>query len=205
MSTNEHNNGPEYQPLIEKKNNEIVNQDIDIDFREFQNIGLSSSQTVFIIFCTIFTTLIIVLIKLFINFVLCFIFIYYKLYYEQCKAELYGKVNTILYLYLTLSIIYILQIITSLIYGFQNRHNDDINYRLQNRNNDSVLMKFLKYTIVALNLGNTLFGLVLFLVVQINYTKTTNWMDCGNFKPWTQFWLIINYLGLIISFFSFCC
>ena len=56
-----------------------------------------------------------------------------------------------------------------------------------------------------------LFGIAMFalqltnlIIVHKYYNKSKNWDNCGKFKGWSVFWLVMNYISLIIGMISRC-
>ena len=121
-----------------------------------------------------------ILLELVFHFILSIIFIYYKKSHKQCEAKLYTKINLILYIYLALLIIYILNIIFSAIVIFKGK----------STNNFAPFYFIIGLSSFALELTNL-------IIVHSHYNKSKKWDHCGKFKSWTIFWLVMNYLSII--------
>ena len=154
-----------------------------------------SMKEFFIAFCSlcglILCTILIILSELAFHFILSRIFIYYKNNCKECKAELYLKVDIILYIYLALLIIVILIILVKIL--VESIKKDHTN-----------LLVFFGILMVILFLANLGLELALIIVVQIGYNQSENWENCGNLKIETIVWLVFNYIGLVLSFIKKC-
>ena len=179
MSTTEHNNELENEPLIEKPKDEIEKEEV------IQNNAKSDFENCCKVFTTILLAIIVLLLKLFLNFILSIIFIYYKKNFKECQAVMYEKVNNILYIYLVLFIIYLIEVAIGIIYEI-----------LKKRKKLNII-NLLDNLATLLKVITTLLTIVLLIVVQVYYNKSKSWRDCGNFKPWCIVWLVFNYIGLI--------
>ena len=144
------------------------------------------------IICVIICSIIMILLELALNFILAFIFIYYKKNHKQCEAKLYPKINSILYIYLTMLIISVLIMLITIIIST----NED-------RCNENLAIFSLVFTVLF---GIAMFALQLtnLIIVQKYYNKSKNWDNCGKFKGWSVFWLVMNYISLIIGMISRC-
>jgi hypothetical protein len=145
------------------------------------------------IICFLICSIIIILLELILNFFLVFIFIYYYNNHKQCEAKLYPKIITILYIYLAMLIIEVLIIIITIIISL---------------NKDRCKEKLSVFSLIL----TVIFGIATFalqltnlIIVQKYYNESINWDNCGNFKGWTVFWLVINYISLIFGIISKCC
>ena len=187
MSTTEHNNELENEPLIEKPKDEIEKEEV------IQNNAKSGFENCCKVFTTILLAIIVLLLMLFLNLLLSIIFIYYKKNFKECQAVMYEKVNNILYIYLVLLIIYIAVIILGIIYEIA---------KIQNKKNVMTIINILN---IILRVVRRILAIILLIVVQVYYNKSKSWKNCGNFKPWSVFWLVLNYIGLILLIlYGFC-
>ena len=145
------------------------------------------------IICFLICSIIIILLELILNFFLVFIFIYYYNNHKQCEAKLYPKIITILYIYLAMLIIEVLIIIITIIISLN-----------KDRCKEKLSVCSLILTVIF---GIATFALQLtnLIIVQKYYNESINWDNCGNFKGWTVFWLVINYISLIFGIISKCC
>ena len=93
MTTNEHNNEPENQPLIEKPKDEKEKEDI-FELYDDSNKNKTFWEKIRVILLSV----LVLLLKLVFSFILSFIFIYYKTNKDikECKAMMYEKINNIL-------------------------------------------------------------------------------------------------------------
>ena len=132
------------------------------------------------IICIILIASIVILLELVFHFILSIIFIYYKKSHKQCEAKLYTKINLILYIYLALLIIYILNTIFTAIVIFKGK----------STNNFAPFYFIIGLSSFALELTNL-------IIVHSHYNKSKKWAHCGKFESWTIFWLVMNYLSII--------
>ncbi len=132
------------------------------------------------IICIILFASIVILLELVFHFILSIIFIYYKKSHKQCEAKLYTKINLILYIYLALLIIYILNTIFTAIVIFKGK----------STNNFAPFYFIIGLSSFALELTNL-------IIVHSHYNKSKKWAHCGKFESWTIFWLVMNYLSII--------
>ena len=130
--------------------------------------------------CIILIASIVILLELVFHFILSIIFIYYKKSHKQCEAKLYTKINLILYIYLALLIIYILNTIFTAIVIFKGK----------STNNFAPFYLIIGLSSFALELTNL-------IIVHSHYNKSKKWDHCGKFESWTIFWLVMNYLSII--------
>ena len=49
-----------------------------------------------------------------------------------------------------------------------------------------------------------IFSIIIIVMIQKNYNKTTSWENCGKFKGWALSWLILNYIGIILNIIDGC-
>jgi len=184
MTSNEQNNDPEKQPLIEKPKDAKEKEDVIETYNEEPFVS-DSSKSICEKICAILLVVLILLIRLFLNFILCIIFLYYKKNGKGCQAVMYEKVDNILYIYLVLFIIYLIEVAIGIIYEI-----------LKKRKKLNII-NLLDNLATLLKVITTLLTIVLLIVVQVYYNKSKSWRDCGNFKPWCIVWLVFNYIGLI--------
>ena len=189
MTTNEHNNEPENQPLIEKPKDEKEKEDI-FELYDDSNKNKTFWEKILVILLSV----LVLLLKLVFSFILSFIFIYYKTNKDikECKAMMYEKINNILYIYLVLLIIFLLEILCGIINELAKKDYKNI-------------IKFINNIYIILRVVSTIMSIVLLIVVQAYYSKSKSWKNCGNFKPWSVVWLVLNYIGIFFLLLYLCC
>ena len=138
-------------------------------------------------FCTIFMSLFFIFI---IDILLATIFFYYDGNSKRCESKLYTKVKTIIKLYIAILIIKIAYLFFS--------------YSVDLCKSKTAKMIGLIGTIVT-SVSILILAIIQLVIVQRNYKKTKSWNNCGNFRGWMVFWLIYNYIALVIIFIVIIC
>ena len=67
------------------------------------------------------------------------------------------------------------------------------------------IIKFINNIYIILRVASTIMSIVLLIVVQAYYSKSKSWKNCGNFKPWSVVWLVLNYIGIFCLLLYLCC
>ena len=125
-----------------------------------------------------------------VDILLATIFFYYDEHSKKCESKLYTKIKTIIKLYIAILIIKIGYLFFSYMIDLCKSKAAKI------IGNIGVLV-----TSVAL----LTLAIIQLVIVQRNYKKTKSWNNCGNFKGWMTFWLIYNYIALVIIFIVIIC
>ena len=141
---------------------------------------------IFAICCAIIT----LLIELFLIILYYFMFLYFKNNYNECKAELYTELDTIINICMVL---FAILVIVSMM-GATIKCCED------NCGNTIFGLFFCFYYILMI--ATSALEITLLIIVQKYYNKTKSWEKCGNFKKWAKIWLIINYISLVLKGFK---
>ena len=165
-------------------NSTINNDKVEVKLDEKSNnsskkSGKSAGKCC-IICCTLFLTLFFIFI---IDILLATLFFYYDEHCTRCESKLYTKVKTIIKLYIAILIIKIAYLFFSYMTDLCK----------------SKAAKIIGYigTLIT-SVAIFVLAIIQLVIVQRNYKKTKSWNNCGNFKGWMTFWLIYNYIALVI-------
>ena len=167
--------------------NTSINDKVEVKLDEKSNNSSKKKGKCCKTFCSLFLTLFFIFI---IDILLATIFFYYNDNCKNCESKIYPKIKTIIKIYIAILVIKIAYIIFS-------------------------YMVDLCKSKVAKNIGNIgafitsiaifVLGIINLVIVQKNYKKTKSWNNCGNFKGWMLFWLIVNYISLVLGFILIIC
>ena len=172
-------------------NSTINNDKVEVKLDEKSNNSSKKSGKGAGKFCAIFCTLFLTLFFIFIvDILLAAVFFYYDENSKRCESKLYTKVKTIIKLYIAILIIKIVYLFFS--------------YMTDLCKSKAAKMIGLIGTI-ATSIAIFILAIIQLVIVQRNYKKTKSWNNCGNFKGWMTFWLIYNYIALIIAFLLIVC
>ena len=159
---------------------------INLDEKSSNSKSLKRKGKCFL-YCVIFTTLFLLFI---IDILLATIFFYYNGNCKNCEAKLYTKVKTVIKIYIAILII-------KLVYLF-------FSYMIDLTKSKG--LKILGFIMVFLTTVATLvLHIVNIVIVQKNYNKTKSWKNCGSFKGWMVFWLIVNYIQIFTTILIIIC
>ena len=125
-----------------------------------------------------------------VDILLATIFFYYDEHSKKCEAKLYTKVKTIIKLYIAILIIRIAYLFFS--------------YMIDLCKSKTAKM-IGNIGVIVTSVSLLTLHIIQLVIVQMNYKKTKSWNNCGNFKGWMAFWLIYNYIALVLIFVLIVC
>lgn len=192
---NDKKNAPLNKENVEENLKIIMDAKRQLELNKKLNSQKESKESIkiccslLILICSLFSILIIVFS---INFFYLGVFIYYKKNFKECKAHLYKKLDDILPIYITLSIVDCLIIMNAML----------LKLPFKCLRNCKCIGLVLSFPLLIINLILSIINIVM---IHKNYKKTTSWENCGNFHGWALSWIILFYVSISLNILNQCC